>query len=140
MASTDSDCEEGLITEINVTPMVDVMLVLLIIFMVTATYITKRAIEVKLPEAATGQDVSVTTLAVVVAPDGALLLNGDKVTLPEVRTRVPALLKENPGVQAVVDGDKEVPYGRVMEVIDTLRSLGVKNFAASVEHKVEEPL
>lgn len=139
MVSTDSEEQGSLITEINVTPMVDVMLVLLIIFMVTATYITQRAIEVQLPEAATGQDVKVTTLAVIVAPDGALALNGENVTIGEIRQRVPALLEENPGVQAVVDGDKEVPYGRVMEVIDTLRSLGVKNFAASVDHKAEAP-
>ncbi|NOZ01106.1 MAG: biopolymer transporter ExbD [Deltaproteobacteria bacterium] len=130
---------EGLITGINVTPMVDVMLVLLIIFMVTATYITQKAIEVQLPEASTGKDVKVTTLAVVVAPDGTLVLNGKAATMDDIRLRVPALLKENPEVQAVVDGDKKVPYGRVMEVIDTLRSLGVKKFAASVEHKVEKP-
>jgi len=128
-----------MITDINVTPMVDIMLVLLIIFMVTATYITRNAIEVRLPEAASGQDVTTTTLALVVAPDGSLALNGEPVSLDQVREKVPAILKENPEVQAVVDGDRTVPYGRVMEVIDTLRSIGVKNFAASVERKPSGP-
>ncbi len=138
MASTQPDRDGEIITDINVTPMVDIMLVLLIIFMVTATYITRNAIEVKLPEAATGQDVTTTTLALVVSRDGSLFLNGEAVTLDQVRGQVPAIVKENPDVQAVVDGDRTVPYGRVMEVIDTLRSLGVKNFAASVERKAED--
>lgn len=137
MASVQPEREGDIITDINVTPMVDIMLVLLIIFMVTATYITRNAIEVKLPEAATGQDVTTTTLALVVSQDGSLFLNGEAVTLEEVRQKVPSIVKESPEVQAVVDGDRSVPYGRVMEVIDTLRSLGVKNFAASVERKVE---
>lgn len=137
MGSASPDRDGEIITDINVTPMVDIMLVLLIIFMVTATYITRNAIEVRLPEAATGQDVTSTTLVLVVSQDGSLFLNGEAVTLDQVRDRVPAIVKEVPEVQAVVDGDRTVPYGRVMEVIDTLRSLGVKNFAASVERKAE---
>jgi len=139
VAGAPLDHDGSMITDINVTPMVDIMLVLLIIFMVTATYITRNAIEVRLPEAASGQDVTTTTLALVVAPDGSLALNGEPVSLDQVREKVPAILKENPEVQAVVDGDRTVPYGRVMEVIDTLRSIGVKNFAASVERKPSGP-
>jgi biopolymer transport protein ExbD len=124
-----------LITEINVTPMVDIMLVLLIIFMVTATYIARRGIPVQLPEAASGEDVQSTTLAVVLTPGGALTLNGDAVTVDQLRQRVPPVVAANPDVQAIVDGDRSVEYGRVMEVIDALRTAGVKNFAAAVEHK-----
>lgn len=137
MAATQPERENEIITDINVTPMVDIMLVLLIIFMVTATYITRNAIEVRLPEAATGEDVTNTTLALVVSQDGSLFLNGEAVSLDEIRQRVLPIVKESPEVQAVVDGDRMVAYGRVMEVIDTLRSLGVKNFAASVERKAE---
>jgi biopolymer transport protein ExbD len=129
----------GIITEINVTPMVDIMLVLLIIFMVTATYIARRAIPVQLPEAATGQDASDTGLAVVLSPDGTLVLNGETVTLEQLKRQIPSIVATNPDVQAVVDGDRTVEYGRVMEVIDTLRSQGVKNFAATVEHKTAAP-
>jgi len=140
VAFVEPEEQDSIITQINITPMVDVMLVLLIIFMVTATYISQRAIEVQLPEAATGNDVPTSTLAVVVASDGSLLLNGDTATLNDLKSRVPAILDDNPKVQAIVDGDKRVPYGRVMEVIDALRTLGVKDFAASVEHKlVEKP-
>lgn len=127
----------GMITDINVTPLVDVMLVLLIIFMVTATYIARSAIDVNLPEAATGQEADQTALSIVVAPSGQILLNGEAVTVEALKARVPSIVEANPGVQAVVDGDRTVEYGRIMEIIDTLRQVGVKNFAASVEHKVE---
>jgi biopolymer transport protein ExbD len=132
---SDDSSTTKIITDINVTPMVDIMLVLLIIFMVTATYITRQAIDVNLPEAKTGEQANTTTLGLVVASDGSLFLNGDRVTLEELEAKTKALAKENPEVQAVVDGDKSVSYGRVMEVIDTLRSAGVKNFAAAVELK-----
>lgn len=127
----------GMIIDINVTPLVDVMLVLLIIFMVTATYIARSAIDVNLPEAATGQEADQTALSIVVAPSGQILLNGEAVTVEALKARVPSIVEANPGVQAVVDGDRTVEYGRIMEIIDTLRQVGVKNFAASVEHKVE---
>jgi biopolymer transport protein ExbD len=124
-----------LITEINVTPMVDVMLVLLIIFMVTATYISRKGFEVQLPEGATGDEIPETSLALRIASDGRMLLNDEAVDMDEIRARVPAILAENPGVMAVVDADRAVEYGRVMTVIDTLRSIGVKNFAAALEHQ-----
>jgi biopolymer transport protein ExbD len=124
----------GMITEINVTPMVDIMLVLLIIFMVTATYITRKSIDVQLPEGATGRDQSASSLSVVVAPGGKLMLQGEEVSMEDLRQRVPGLLQTNPEAEVLVDGDRQVEYGRVMEVIDALRGLGVKNFAASVEH------
>lgn len=137
MGPVDPNRPGGIISDINVTPLVDVMLVLLIIFMVTATYIARRGIEVQLPEAATGGEVTASNLGIVVSPEGALLLNGEAVTLEELKDSVPGILAGNPEVQAIVDGDRGVAYGRVMEVIDTLRGLGVKRFAAAVEHKVE---
>jgi biopolymer transport protein ExbD len=115
--------------------MVDIMLVLLIIFMVTATYIARRAIPVNLPEAASGVDVPTSSITVVLAPGGEILLNGEAASLDALRERIPGVVAANPDVQAVVDGDKAVEYGRVMEVIDTLRTSGVKNFAAAVEHR-----
>jgi len=125
----------GMITEINVTPMVDIMLVLLIIFMVTATYISRKGFEVQLPEGATGDEVPETSLSLRVAADGRMMLNDEPVDLDEVRARIPAILAENPGVMAVVDADRAVEYGRVMQLIDVLRSMGVKNFAAALEHQ-----
>ena len=124
-----------IITEINVTPMVDVMLVLLIIFMVTATYISRKGFEVQLPEGATGDEVPETSLSLRIAADGRMMLNDEPADMDQVRARVPAILQQDPGVMAVVDADRTVEYGRVMSVIDALRSMGVKNFAAALEHQ-----
>src|SRR5437868_15532485 len=68
--------EDDAITGINVTPLVDITLVLLIIFMVTATYIVKQTIEVELPRAAHGGETVSTTFALVVTKDGKFFLNG----------------------------------------------------------------
>ncbi len=126
---------QRMITDINVTPMVDVMLVLLIIFMVTATYISRKGFEVQLPEGASGDEIPETSLALRIAADGRMMLNDEPVDMDQVRARIPAILAENPGVMAVVDADRSVEYGRVMTAIDTLRSMGVKNFAAALEHE-----
>ena len=73
--------KRGIISEINVTPLVDIMLVLLIIFMLTANLIAKQAIEVELPRASQATALNPTTLAITVTRDGALYLNG-KTTAP----------------------------------------------------------
>ncbi|HNZ04201.1 MAG TPA: biopolymer transporter ExbD [Myxococcota bacterium] len=127
------DSNRRMITEINVTPMVDIMLVLLIIFMVTATYITRGAFDVSLPQAANGGDVSDSPIQISISAGGQLSFNGDQIDIARVSEIVAPIIRENPDVQAVVDGDRGVEYGRVMEVIDTLRTAGVRNFAAAVE-------
>jgi biopolymer transport protein TolR len=73
----DDDDSGRMITDINVTPLVDIVLVLLIIFMVTATYIVNPTIKVDLPKAATGTDQTRTTLALTLDRTGALYLNGE---------------------------------------------------------------
>ena len=123
-----------MITEINVTPMVDVMLVLLIIFMVTATYITRKGFEVQLPEGSTGDEIAESSLAFRVSSDGQFMLNDEIMDIDQIKARIPAILEENPSAMAVIDADRTVEYGQVMGLIDTLRGLGVKNFAAALEH------
>lgn len=127
------DSNRRMITDINVTPMVDIMLVLLIIFMVTATYITRGAFDVNLPEAANGGDVSDSPIQISISAAGVLSLNGDDIEMQKISEAVAPIIRDNPDVQAVVDGDRGVEYGRVMEVIDTLKTAGVRNFAAAVE-------
>jgi biopolymer transport protein ExbD len=134
-ASLGSDHQdEDLITEINVTPMVDIMLVLLIIFMVTASFIVRPSIEVKLPRASTGKQV-VTTLGVTLRADGGLLLNGRPVGERELLERLREGVRKEK-LQAIIAGDDAVRHGRVVRVIDILRRAGVTQFAINV--KVDE--
>lgn len=127
------DGNRRIISDINVTPMVDIMLVLLIIFMVTATYITRGAFDVRLPSAANAGEVRESPIQISIAADGALSMNGDVVDMDKLIAQVEPLLRDNPEIQAVVDGDRGVEYGRVMEIIDLLKTAGVRNFAAAVE-------
>src|SRR3982750_404841 len=94
-----------MITDINVTPMVDIVLVLLIIFMVTTSYIVNPSIKVDLPKAATGTEQTRTTMAVVLNKEGHLFLNGaasDDVALSRF---IAAELPKNPDLQAVIAAD-----------------------------------
>ena len=122
-----------MITDINVTPLVDIMLVLLIIFMLTANLIAKQAIEVELPKAAQGSTPTPTTLAVTLTRDGQMYLNGKPVTPVELRADVTAALKKDPKTQAIIAGDKDVSHGRVVWVLDVIKSLGVVSFAIQID-------
>src|SRR5437868_12376178 len=110
MAAAQFNDEEG-INGINVTPLVDVTLVLLIIFMVTASVIAKAAIEVDLPRAANGGEVTERTLALVVTRDGRTWLDGAEVDDARLVAAVRAAQQAGDGVQAVVGADREATHG-----------------------------
>lgn len=135
MAGTGSGGDDDdLISEINVTPLVDVVLVLLVIFMVTATYIVRASIEVDLPRAAHGGEVTGTILSVIVTKDGQLYLDGVRRTEEELveRTRA-AVAKDGDAARAVISADKGALHGAVVRAIDLVRGAGVTRFAIHVE-------
>ncbi|MBI4508473.1 MAG: biopolymer transporter ExbD [Deltaproteobacteria bacterium] len=125
----------GMISDINVTPLVDITLVLLIIFMVTAKLIVNRAIPVQSPKAVSGEEVK-TTLGLTIDSGRVLYLNGERM---DDRKVVADYLKKaaegNPEIQAVITADTVVSHGDVMEIIDVVKQAGVKNFALTVERK-----
>jgi biopolymer transport protein ExbD len=123
----------GIITDINVTPLVDIMLVLLIIFMLTAHVIARQAIEVKLPKAASGGTITPTTLGVTLTREGRLSLNGTEVTPDALRDAVRDAVAKDPKTQVIVAGDKDVSHGRVVWVLDLVKSLGVTSFAIQID-------
>jgi biopolymer transport protein ExbD len=122
-----------MITDINVTPLVDIVLVLLIIFMVTTSYIVNPSIKVDLPKAATGSDQVKTTLGLTLTKEGGLYLNGDKSDDAGVQRYIATELPKNPDLQAVIAADKVVPHGSVVHVIDLVKRAGVRKFAINVE-------
>ena len=128
----DMDDDDGIVA-INVTPLVDVMLVLLIIFMVASTYIVKPSIEVELPKAATGGDTLDTTLSIVVSKDGLLFLNGEKATEDDIAKRCKKVAKADPKAQAIIAADKQTSHGKVVRVIDLVRRNGVLKFAINID-------
>jgi biopolymer transport protein ExbD len=133
MASgTNSQDEE--ITGINVTPLVDVMLVLLIIFMVTATYIANQSIQVSLPKAATGESPQSVNLAFVLDKDAKLYLDGKELSFEAVGAAIEEKRKEtSAAIQALIAADQATPHGAVVRIIDVVRKHGIVDFALNVE-------
>ena len=138
MAGTgSSDDDDQIISSINVTPLVDVVLVLLIILMVTATAIVSKTIPMELPTAAGANDGEPPlTLAVSVEQGGAVLLDGSQVDLPTLRERVRTAREQDPEVRAVIQAAPKVKHREVVTVIDLLRQERVTKFAINV---VREP-
>jgi biopolymer transport protein ExbD len=123
----------GIIAEINVTPLVDIMLVLLIIFMLTAHLIARQAIEIELPRASQSTAAPPTTLAITLKADGALFLDDRPVTPAALREAIREAVARDPKTQAIVAGDKRVSHGRVVWVLDTVKSLGITQFAIQID-------
>jgi len=122
-----------MIVDINVTPLVDITLVLLIIFMVTATYIVSPSIKVDLPKAASGSDQTKTTLALTLSKDHLLYLNGERSSDAAVVKFITDSLPSNPDLQAVIAADTVVPHGDVVHMIDLVKRAGVHRFAINVD-------
>ncbi len=125
--------KRGIIAEINVTPLVDIMLVLLIIFMLTAHLIAKQAIEIQLPHATQSTTLKPTTIAITLTRDGALYLNDKPVTPDGLRAAVRDAVAKDPKTQVIISGDKAVSHGRVVWVLDVINTLGITSFAIQID-------
>ena len=132
MAGFNTDDDE-MIASINVTPLVDIVLVVLIVFMVTTSYIVRAQIEVDLPKAATGDSKPATTMVLQVNPDGTYSLNGEPTTLKAIGEWAKEAKEDDPETRAVIAADKKVEYERVVNLIDTIKFNGVEKFALNIE-------
>jgi biopolymer transport protein ExbD len=120
------DDDEGApITDINVTPFVDVVLVLLVVFMVIAKLMVDRGVEVDNPTAKSGGDLA-SAMKLTVTADGQLYVNGDKLdTDAAAIAKIKAIAATMTKPKVIVDGDRQVAYGGVMHAIDLALRAGV---------------
>ena len=125
--------DDDVIADINITPFVDIILVVLIIFMVTATTIAKSSIKVNLPEAATGETTESTSLGITLLSDGGLMLDGEPITSEQLTLAVERALQEEDDVVCLIAADRDVQHGRVVWAIDLIKSLGVSKFAINID-------
>jgi biopolymer transport protein ExbD len=133
MAGFASPKPSAPITGINVTPLVDITLVLLIIFMVTAKLVVSRAIPLDLPKAATGGEVQ-QVLALSLRADGATFVDGALTNRDEdLLLRAKSALAKNPELRAVLQADGSVPHQRVLHALDVLRQAGLSRVAFGVQ-------
>jgi biopolymer transport protein ExbD len=124
--------DEGM-TEINILPLVDIILVVLIIFMVTTSYIVSPSIKVTLPDAATGDATAPSSLAISVLANGSLLLDGEAVTEEGLRAAVRTAKAGSDEVVCLIAGDRDARHGDVTHVIDVVKQEGVAKFAINIE-------
>jgi biopolymer transport protein ExbD len=132
MAMRGGDSDEPIV-DINITPFVDIILVVLIIFMVTTPMIMNPSINIQLPKAVTGEETKSTPLTFSILKDGEVMLNGKKIADTDIVSLVGNEIKTNPDAQAIISADKDVTHGTVIKIIDLIKQGGVHKFAISTE-------
>lgn len=139
MASTGSR-RGGIIEGINVTPLVDITLVLLIIFIVTAKIVVSPAVPLDLPKASQSEELQ-SVLSVVVPSEDRMTVDGLAVDAAALSARARAALGRDPELRAVIQADRAVSHGRVMSVLDALKAAGLVRvaFGAVREETTDAP-
>ncbi len=138
MAGTGED-DDGIISGINVTPLVDITLVLLIVFMVTAKIIALQAMPLDLPKAASGDQVQL-VFGLEVHANGDLIVDGKKVAGDKALIALAReSLAKNKDLRAVIRADKTVQHGRIIRILDLLKQAGISRIAFGVTPVSAEP-
>lgn len=127
------DNDDEIIAGINITPMVDIMLVLLIIFMLTASVIEDKSIKVELPEAQTASKTDESPLGITIDAEGKWYLNGAPTDEERLRGTIRAEKAADKDVQVIIEADHSVSYGTVVSVIDLAKQEGVVSYALNTD-------
>jgi len=123
----------GMISGINVTPLVDVVLVLLIILMVSSTYIVAQSLKVQLPKAHNSDGTAEKPATVTLLKDGRLRYNDEDSTEDKILAALKDAANADPDTNLVVSADREVQHGRVVKVLDLAKTAGITKFAINVQ-------
>lgn len=129
---TGGSSDRRLLSEMNIIPLVDVVLVLLIIFMITAPMLY-RGIDIKLPQADTNTIKPEERRVLSIEQNGAIFLDKEAMTLGQLSETLPSLQKENPNLSIYLRADREVSYGLVVSVMDIVKRSGVDKLGIVTE-------
>ena len=127
--------EEQIVSDINMTPLIDIMLVLLIIFMVSSSAAIESGLDVDLPEMNAVSDKNGETLVVSLSKNGGIAIQGEQVKLEDLQERIKAKLVSLKTESVILEGDAESQLDKVMTIMDTARSAGAKNFSIAARLK-----
>ena len=136
MAAGPQKDEDGFISDINITPMVDVMLVLLIIFMVTANFIKKDSVNINLPKVAAADPNIKESTQVAITKDGRIFLEGKELTAEYLGRELQREAKLRPNMRVTLSADEGLSYGSVSRIMGVMRQSGVTKIALSVNKGV----
>ncbi len=126
--------EENIVSEINMTPLIDIMLVLLIIFMVTSTAALESGLDIELPKTTiTNEKPSGEILILTLDKEGKIAIQGKTVTEAELPAKLAAMLKELKTESVILEGDTKAYLGKAVELMDLAKSAGAKNFSIAAE-------
>jgi biopolymer transport protein ExbD len=123
-----------LMAEINITPFTDVVLVLLIIFMIATPFIYQSSMKIQLPQASTSEEAS-RDIIITVNAQGDVFLEDAKVDLETLKYKLMAMMRSKSDAFVIVNGDKNVRYDSVIQVMDVLNQSGVKNPGLGIDVK-----
>jgi biopolymer transport protein ExbD len=131
----DEETDGEIFAEINITPLTDIFLVLLIIFMVTSSVIANTGKNVKLPEAQQASSTPPKAVNVTIATDGTIQVDGDVVRRETLRAALEAALAKTEEKQVILRGDKDIVYGEAVYVLDQAQLAGAEGFALATSKK-----
>jgi biopolymer transport protein ExbD len=117
--------------EINMAPLIDMIFILLIFFLVTATFVRESGVEIKRPEAASAEAKDAAGIFIAVTQDGDIFVDKNRVDLRSIRGIVEQFLLENPSGAVMLEADRNSITGRMVQVLDQCRMAGAENIAVS---------
>ena len=123
-----------IMAEINITPFTDVVLVLLIIFMIATPFIYQSSMNVQLPQASKTEETT-RDLIVTINSRGEVFLDNARMDLNSLKTKLLSAVRSKPNTSVIINGDKNVRYDSVIQVMDVLTQAGVKNPGLGIELK-----
>jgi biopolymer transport protein ExbD len=140
-SNNNSDGEEQIVSEINMTPLIDIMLVLLIIFMVTSTAALESGLDIELPKTQiTNEKKTDEILIITLDKAGKVALQGKYVEEGELATQMIAKLAELKTESVILEGDTQAYLGKAVEIMDIAKSAGAKNFSIAAEQDTAKKL
>ena len=119
--------------DVNVTPLLDIVFIMLIFFIVTSTFVKEPGVEVERPGAVSAEERKLASIIVAISADDEIWINKEMVELDEVRAVVEQLRRENPKGTAVVQADSKSKTRLLVEVVTQIRATGVADVAVSTE-------
>ncbi len=133
MNTNNGDQDENIVSDINMTPLIDIMLVLLIIFMVSSSAAIESGLDVNLPDTHAVSDKTDAILVISLTKTGDLAVQGNKVTMEQLHDVVVQELAKLKTDSVILEGDEQANLSAVMTIMDTARNAGAKNFSIAAK-------